>query len=213
MPNAAKHLAAWHFRGEAHNRLWKYISELSIQGVEPTPANLAPLYRRDGLELPSAEIAELMGAACATSATANFNADLISTATQKRRIRELGIELLQRAYNGSIDREELKLLFDDTIETPSSDSVLFPALSCAELDGGQFDLEFLVSGVLVARQPCIMAGPQKSLKTSLLVDLGISLATGAIFSVDSRSRGPQELPDVRRKRFGNPARNSPADCI
>jgi hypothetical protein len=181
MPDAAKHLAAWHFRGKTYDRVWKYISELSIQSVDLTPANLAPLYRRDGLEFPAADIAEIIGAACVTSATAAYNAGLIERAAKQRRLRELGIELIQRAHNGKIDREEIKLLFDDVIETETSESILFPALTCAELDGGQFDIEFLISGILVARQPCIMAGPQKSLKTSLLVDLGISLATGGHF--------------------------------
>jgi hypothetical protein len=53
--------------------------------------------------------------------------------------------------------------------------------TCDELDSAEFSLDFLVENVLVAKQPCILAGSKKSLKTSLLVDLGVSLATGGCF--------------------------------
>jgi len=57
----------------------------------------------------------------------------------------------------------------------------FRRISCKELDEGNFDLEYLIEGALVARQPCILAGGKKTLKTSLLIDLGISLAMGGHF--------------------------------
>ena len=59
--------------------------------------------------------------------------------------------------------------------------VEFRRISCAELDRGAYDLEYLIDGALVARQPCILAGGKKTLKTSLLIDLGISLAMGGCF--------------------------------
>jgi RecA-family ATPase len=47
-----------------------------------------------------------------------------------------------------------------------------------ELDGGDYNLEYLVEGALVKGQPCIVAGGRKSLKTSLIIDMGIALCTG-----------------------------------
>jgi len=58
---------------------------------------------------------------------------------------------------------------------------LFQRISCAELDSNSYDLEYLVDGILVAKQPCILSGAKKTLKTSLLIDLGISLAMGRYF--------------------------------
>lgn len=59
--------------------------------------------------------------------------------------------------------------------------VTFPRITCAELDAASYNLEYLIDGVLVARQPCILAGGKKTLKTSILIDLGISLAMGGAF--------------------------------
>jgi hypothetical protein len=57
----------------------------------------------------------------------------------------------------------------------------FRRLTCAELDAGNYELEYLIDRTLVAGQPCIVAGGKKCLKTSLLLDMGISLAVGGFF--------------------------------
>ncbi|MBN2291802.1 MAG: AAA family ATPase [Pirellulales bacterium] len=54
-------------------------------------------------------------------------------------------------------------------------------ITCAELDASSYDLEYLIENVLVARQPCIVAGGKKCLKTSLILDMGIALAMGGCF--------------------------------
>ena len=53
--------------------------------------------------------------------------------------------------------------------------------TCKDLDGGDFALEYLIENTLVARQPCFIAGPKKALKTTFLVDMALSLATGKPF--------------------------------
>lgn len=45
----------------------------------------------------------------------------------------------------------------------------------------EFKTEFLVEGILVADQPCILAAPKKSMKTSVVVDLAVSIASGLSF--------------------------------
>lgn len=65
--------------------------------------------------------------------------------------------------------------------TQADKSVKFNLLTSSELAGGNYRLEYLIPGVLVKGQPCIVGGPKKCLKTSCLVDLGIALATGGNF--------------------------------
>lgn len=50
-------------------------------------------------------------------------------------------------------------------------------LTSLELDEGYFPIEYLIPGILVADQPCILAGPKKNLKTSVLIALTLSLAS------------------------------------
>src|SRR4051812_16710172 len=57
----------------------------------------------------------------------------------------------------------------------------FELLDSAEFATGNYQPEWLVEGVLVRGQPAVVAGPSKCMKTSALVDLAVSLATGTPF--------------------------------
>jgi len=52
-----------------------------------------------------------------------------------------------------------------------------PLLTSAELDSGNYEITYLIDGTLVKDQPCILAGGKKSGKTTIAIDLAISLAT------------------------------------
>ena len=61
-----------------------------------------------------------------------------------------------------------------------------PPFSLAVIDSATFfatehKLDWLVHRVLIAEQPCIIGGPKKTLKTSVLIDLAVSLATAKPF--------------------------------
>ena len=60
-------------------------------------------------------------------------------------------------------------------------SITYQRITSAELDSGDFELEYLIPGVMVAQQPMIIAGPKKSLKTSFIVDLAVSLSHAGHF--------------------------------
>ena len=72
-------------------------------------------------------------------------------------------------------------LFIYGVDTSTPRGIQFSAISSAELATTEYTLEYLVDGVLVRGQPGIIAGPRKTLKTSIAIDLALSLAEGGLF--------------------------------
>ena len=67
----------------------------------------------------------------------------------------------------------------------------FPLIGATEFASDTYRPEWLVKGCFVRHEPAVIAGPSKSLKTSLLVDLAVSLASATPFL------GKFEVPHAR----------------
>ena len=61
------------------------------------------------------------------------------------------------------------------------DSITFAPLTLAELMTKNISVEYLIRRILAEGQPLLLAGPVKSMKTSIMLDLCLSLATGTPF--------------------------------
>lgn len=86
--------------------------------------------------------------------------------------RSLGAaELLEMAEKG---RERVGRIVEGT-------TGYFDVLTSHELATGDHALDYLIDGVLVRGQPCLLAGMYKALKTSIGIDLAIALATRGMF--------------------------------
>ncbi len=72
-------------------------------------------------------------------------------------------------------------------------AIRYQRISSAELDTSNYELTYLVEDILVDQQPCLIAGPHKSLKTNLLIDLSISLAIADDFWGCSRFHNQSAL--------------------
>lgn len=57
----------------------------------------------------------------------------------------------------------------------------FTAITSNELSKSEFTLEYLIEGVLVRGQPAVIAGPKKTLKTTIAIDLALSLGHAGLF--------------------------------
>ena len=57
----------------------------------------------------------------------------------------------------------------------------FETYTLDHLLAGDFRVTYLIDGILVAGQPCLCVGPQKSLKTTLLLYMALCLSMGKSF--------------------------------
>jgi len=105
---------------------------------------------------------------------------LLAAATARAEAGEDADTVLQFARDGIKD-----------LTSESADDV--DLLTAAELDSGNFDLDYYTENVLVVGQPCIMAAAQKAMKTSLAIELGISVAMGIPFLGTFRTRQAEVL--------------------
>src|SRR5262245_10097736 len=68
-----------------------------------------------------------------------------------------------------------------TAEAGTRNAVVIESLDSAAFSVAKFPFHWLVEGILVAGQPGVLGGPKKALKSSLAVDLAISIGTGTPF--------------------------------
>ncbi len=71
--------------------------------------------------------------------------------------------------------------WDQMMSGQKPDEFAFDILSSEQLDSNLYEIEYLVEGVLVRGQPMIIAAPKKTLKTTISVDLAVSLGMAGHF--------------------------------
>jgi replicative DNA helicase len=86
-------------------------------------------------------------------------------------------ELLRAARDEELQRLERLL----ACRSDGSDNFLSDTMNSATFARTEFHRHWLVENLLVANEPVIVAGPSKSCKTTIMIDLAISLAKGRPF--------------------------------
>lgn len=115
------------------------------------------------------------------AANATHYAKIVREKAERRRVIHAAIELAQAAYNGvsrAVLRQRLERAMDEVGE---SNGVDFQPMTLAKLMARDVEVEYLIDNLIAARQPILLAGPVKSLKTSILLDLCLALTTGGCF--------------------------------
>ena len=97
------------------------------------------------------------------------------TPEQRARVAE------RQAKGANNSRTPAEPVITDADTSGADNQIDFGFINSTQFAAMKFETKWLVDFTLKAGQPCIMAGPSKTLKTSLLVEAGISLATGHDF--------------------------------
>ncbi len=71
--------------------------------------------------------------------------------------------------------------WEQMLGSPALGGLQFTAITSRELATTTYNLEYLVEGVLVRGQPTVIAGPKKTLKTNISIDLALALGQGGLF--------------------------------
>ena len=104
--------------------------------------------------------------------------------TQQKKMVEIFLRSAHAKNNSADDviakaRELVKVV--DSVATDNSDNYKFSPITGTQFAKKQYQQEWLIKPLIVKNQPCIGGGPRKTLKTTLLMDLAISIATGSPF--------------------------------
>jgi hypothetical protein len=143
-----------------------------------------PAFDTDHSTSPAALIYELMQKENAPTATrVPSECALIVDASRKRQLYAIAEQARNAALNGETAADVLAGIDADLWEfrRNTTGEPKYVGIDAQQLATGDYRLEYLIDGLLVQGQPGFLGGPKKSLKTSLALDLGLSLVTGGCF--------------------------------
>ncbi|MBN2577639.1 MAG: AAA family ATPase [Pirellulales bacterium] len=191
LPDEARRIAPGCFTNPIRARLWGHILELVGRSAEVSPSTLTALYTKE--DYPGELIFDSITSQRLHSLpeSSRLFSKQIAEAANRRRGIEVAELLLQQAHRGPIDLSEARMLLDEAAPEPE-EKKSFTLHPCSDLVGAEFAVRFLVEGVVVAGAPLVIAGPQKSLKTSIALDLAFSMATAGHFL--GRFKAPEPIP-------------------
>ena len=107
-----------------------------------------------------------------------FLCDKLREPAMRRVIIGAAEDLFHTATDTSIGLADFDLDYSHLLEEHRGG---FNTMTAAELAGGEFETRWLIHDWLVAGQPGMIGGPQKSLKTGLSIELAVSLCTRSHF--------------------------------
>lgn len=116
--------------------------------------------------------------AVSTPMTADFYARTIAEKARRRKLIYAGKQLAEAALNPTFSLDELQSFVDPRLFEIPGQPERFKLLSAAELFQHDARIEYYINGILAKNQNCVLAAPRKGMKTSLTIELLLSLATG-----------------------------------
>jgi hypothetical protein len=179
--SSLRYLAPQHFGTIYHQyiaaHLQKYFEE---HGTTPTREVLREIVVREmTVDDPVDDILRLIGRPSDPREEGYLRKELCAWAKDRAYARLYSDEGQDAFHRG--DYQMLRAIIDDAESIDAAEDDEFGFVNAADFMQQETERAWLVEGALVARQPCLIGGRKKVLKTGILCDLAISLATGGKF--------------------------------
>ena len=161
-----------------HQKLHKAIREQHQHGginIELLRARLKPTTSASDL---SRDYIDELASLVTTTAYAYVETGKIIECRRKRDRLEQIESWAHQYRNGHATEDIDKDLFataNDWLRERGNDQPRFRMYSAAELDAATFETTYYIDNILVANEPCALGGAEKSLKTTVMLAMGIAL--------------------------------------
>jgi replicative DNA helicase len=184
-----------------HRAAYEVIIDLRERGLELTPGAIHyHLERAPGIdgERATCLVGLIADYPAGGGANAEYFAHIVRDKAVRRAMVETALALARGAYRD--DQSAAELARDHRAMAEAIGDLARPG---ADFLGGivgarafastDYRREFLVDQILTRTEPCIVGGPRKSLKTSLILELAIALASGRPFLGQFPVRRPAKV--------------------
>lgn len=206
--SAREVVAPFDFGNLAARAVFKAMGDVAADCGNPGDLSYLTQRLKQSGDLPGvvsyATLGEMQNAV-STSAGWELAAASVKESSGKRRLGEI-IDVARagvlRGENPFAVASWLKADVDSfsTWATPTVDR--FGVLNAAEFDAACLDVNYIVDDVLVEHQPMIVAGVMKSMKTSVVLDLGLAIATARPFLGKFRVPEPKRVLTISGESGG-----------
>ncbi|MCC6126901.1 MAG: AAA family ATPase [Pirellulales bacterium] len=172
------------FHDGRHGILWNHFENMPAEAASDSTLLIRWLTSAGDLEACGGVkfIAEIAQAEY-TAANARHYAGIVAELAARRAIRRRAEGLIQLAQNPTVPIADLRAELAATGEIPSvgEPPAFAKMLSSAELVALDTRPKFLIQNVLVEGMPAIIGGKSKAMKTSIMLDMAVSLGSGRPF--------------------------------